>query len=594
MAGSIPREFIDDLLSRVDIVDVVGDAVQLRKAGGNFVGLCPFHNEKTGSFTVSPAKQFYHCFGCGAHGSAIGFLMEHERLTFVEAVRDLAARVGVAVPEKANNGAQTGAGPDPALYELMDEVTRFFRNQLRDHETADQAIRYLKARGLSGDIAKQFQIGYAAPGWDNLLRRFGDNPATIHQLLDVGLIIRREDGSGHYDRFRHRIMFPIRDRRGRVIGFGGRVLNNDVPKYLNSPESPIFHKGQELYGLHEALQAERHVKRLVVVEGYMDVVALAQYGIRNAVATLGTAISSAHIDRLFRTTEELVFCFDGDNAGRSAAWRALEHTLPAMREGRQARFLFLPEGEDPDTMVRKTGPTAFQNQIAAARPLTHYMLDKLTEGTDLTTAEGQARVVEKAKPLISKIPESLFKELVAEELGKRTRVPAATLGRALGFNQAAAAPARNRPRSSAPTANSAGLSPLKQALGLLLHHPQLAQHVEDISWLQGRQSKGAALLCDLLELLRRQPHLNTGAILEHWRDRDGADQLAKLATWDPVIPIEGREKQLTGALDVLRAKAEEQRLTDLMAKPFEQLNGPERAELVMQLRRRGQRPSEAE
>lgn len=593
MAGSIPREFIDDLLSRVDIVDVVGDAVRLRKAGSNFVGLCPFHNEKTGSFTVSPAKQFYHCFGCGAHGSAIGFLMEHERLTFVEAVRDLAARASVAMPEKAHSSEHVGGGPDPALYELMSEVTRFFRNQLRDHETADQAIHYLKTRGLSGDIAKQFQIGYAAPGWDNLLRRFGDNPATIQRLLDVGLIIRREDGSGHYDRFRHRIMFPIRDRRGRVIGFGGRVLNNDVPKYLNSPESPIFHKGQELYGLYEALQAERNVKRLVVVEGYMDVVALAQHGISNAVATLGTAITSAHVDRLFRTTDELVFCFDGDNAGRSAAWRALEHTLPAMREGRQARFLFLPEGEDPDTMVRKTGSTAFQDQIAAAMPLTHYMLDKLTEGSDLATAEGQARVVEKAKSLIAKIPEGLFKELVAEELGKRTRVPAATLGRALGVNRATTH-ARNPPRPLASAASNAGLSPLKQALGLLLHHPQLAQHVGDISWLQGRQSKGAALLCDLLELLRKQPHLSTGAILEHWRDRDGADQLAKLATWDPVIPIEGREKQLTGALDVLRGKAEEQRLTDLMAKPFEQLNEPERTELVTQLRRRGQRPSEVE
>ena len=586
MAGSIPREFIDDLLARVDITDVVGEHVQLRKTGGNFVGLCPFHNEKTGSFTVSPAKQFYHCFGCGAHGSAISFLMEYERLTFVEAIHDLAARIGVPVPAKNDGTPSNATGADPAFYELMGEVARFYRHQLREHDTAQQAVDYLKNRGLSGEVAKQFHIGYAAPGWDNLLRQFGTTPTTLQRLLEVGLLIKRDDGSGHYDRFRHRIMFPIRDRRGRVIGFGGRVLNNDVPKYLNSPESPIFHKGQELYGLYEALQAQRHVKRLIVVEGYMDVVALAQHGITNAVATLGTAITAAHLDRLFRTTEELVFCFDGDNAGRAAAWRALEHTLPAMREGRQARFMFLPEGEDPDTMVRKSGATELQQKLGEALPLTRYLLDKLIDDTDLSSAEGQARLVEKAKPHFAKIPDGLFKELVAQELVKRTRMSAATVERALGLKHGVVA-SDPRPRPATPPAN-AGLSPLKQAVGILLHYPELAQQVQDRTWMRDAPAKGLILLRDLLELLRAHPHLNTGAILEHWRGQEGAEQLSSLAAWDPVIPEEGRKQQLAGALDALRLRTQQHRVNELLNKPLEELSEQERVELIASLRNKRQ------
>ncbi|MEK6771534.1 MAG: DNA primase, partial [Pseudomonadota bacterium] len=351
MAGRIPREFIDELLNRVDIVEVIDARVPLKKAGKDYKACCPFHDEKTPSFTVSQTKQFYHCFGCGKNGSAIGFLMDYENLSFPEAVTDLAQRVGLTVPTEASGTAAPDSGSH-ALLDLLNEAGRFYRNQLRSHPSAGKAIDYLKGRGLSGEITQSFGIGYAPEGWDNLTKVLGKDDPTRDQLVAAGLAAKKE-GGGYYDRFRNRVIFPIHDHRGRIVGFGGRVMDpKDEPKYLNSPETALFHKGRELYGLFRARDAIKKSGRVLVVEGYMDVVALAQHGIDYAVATLGTAATRDHLDRLYRHAPEVVFCFDGDRAGREAAWRALETTLPLLHEGRQASFLFLPEGEDPDTLVR--------------------------------------------------------------------------------------------------------------------------------------------------------------------------------------------------------------------------------------------------
>ena len=364
MAGRIPQHFIDELLNRVDIVDVIDSRVPLRKAGRDFQARCPFHEEKNPSFTVSQNKQFYHCFGCGAHGSAISFLMEYEHLDFIEAIKELAHKAGIALPAIEEDPAHKAIDKD--LYGVMEEAASFYRQQLRNHADSPKAVEYLKGRGLTGQIASEFGIGYAPPGWDNLLKAIGGSAQRQTQLATTGMAIEKEPGR-YYDRFRNRIMFPIRDRRGRIIAFGGRVIDsNDTPKYLNSPESPLFHKGKELYGLYEARQALRQIDRLLVVEGYMDVVALAQHGIRYAVATLGTALTPDHIAPLFRTTQEVVFCFDGDRAGRDAAWKALDIMLPELKEGRTARFMFLPDGEDPDTLVRKIGQTAFEELVKNA------------------------------------------------------------------------------------------------------------------------------------------------------------------------------------------------------------------------------------
>ncbi len=365
MPGAIPQHFIDELLSRADIVEIIGRRVPLKKAGREFQACCPFHNEKTPSFTVSPTKQFYHCFGCGAHGSALSFMMEYDRLSFPEAVEELATSMGLEVPREAG----FAQGPDHRpLFDILERAAAYFAQQLRQHAQAAQAVEYLRGRGVSGEVAADFRLGYAPPGWDNLLQALGGGDDSRIRLLREAGLITEQDGK-RYDRLRDRIIFPIRDTRGRVVGFGGRLLGDGKPKYLNSPETPVFHKGRELYGLFEARQADANPARLLVVEGYMDVVALAQFGISNAVATLGTATTSDHLEKLYRATPELVFCFDGDRAGRDAAWKALQTALPLMREGRQARFLFLPDGDDPDSMVRRIGQEAMQAEIGDALPL---------------------------------------------------------------------------------------------------------------------------------------------------------------------------------------------------------------------------------
>ena len=421
----IPDSFIQDLLARTDLVELVNARVPLKKAGRNYTACCPFHQEKTPSFSVAPDKQFYYCFGCGATGNAVGFLMEYDRLSFPEAVEQLASRAGVEVPkEEGPRAEQSRQQRDrlQTLYDLLSRADRFYRQQLKSAPERKPAVDYLKGRGLTGDIAQRYGLGYAPPGFDNLMTGLSLDQQGIEQALLAGLLVRRDDNQRTYDKFRDRIMFPIRDSRGRTIGFGGRVLGDAKPKYLNSPETPVFHKGQELYGLWEWRQSKEKHTRLFVVEGYMDVIALAQNGIDNSVATLGTATTEEHAVKLFRQVDEVVFCFDGDNAGRRAAWRALESTLPALEDGKQARFLFLPDGEDPDTLVRKQGRETFLVMADKAPSLSTYLFDHLSEGLDLDSVDGRARLAKLALPFLQKVKGQMFSKLLRRELAALTRL----------------------------------------------------------------------------------------------------------------------------------------------------------------------------
>ncbi len=574
MAGRIPQQFIDDLMARVDIVEVIDARVPLRKAGSNYTARCPFHDEKSPSFTVSSEKQFYHCFGCGAHGTAIGFLMEYERMGFVEAVHDLAARAGMQVPQTASDSVAVDKGKD--LYELLVQASVFYRGQLREHSQARRATDYLKGRGLSSEIAAEFDIGFAPPGWDNLLRAQGGVPASQARLAEAGLLIEKE-GGGYYDRFRDRIMFPIRDARGRVIGFGGRVLGEDTPKYLNSPETPVFHKGRELYGLYEARKASRQLDRLLVVEGYMDVVALAQFGIRNAVATLGTAITRDHLERIFRVVPEVVFCFDGDRAGRDAAWRAVQNALPMMSDGRTARFMFLPEGDDPDTLIRKEGQGGFEARIENSVPLSVFFYTTLTKQADISSMDGRARLVELVRPQLSNVPEGAFKHMMMVRLAEVARMDAVALTGIVGGGKAESRAPR-RP-AAMPARQVGSRSPVRTAIERLLYKPDLALQADDARWLLELDVPGVRLLAELLELLRAQPHLKVGALLERWRDTKEGHYLATLAQWTPSVS-EGVEAEFSGALRCLREQRTEQFVESLLRKDkLEGLSTEEKSEL---------------
>lgn len=430
----IPQPFIDDLLNRIDIVDTIDKRVKLKKTGKNYAACCPFHNEKTPSFTVSQDKQFYYCFGCGASGNAIGFVMDFDKVGFIDSVEMLASSAGMQVPREEPDFKDKAPKQDfKNLYKLLEECSSYFQQQLKDHNERNRAVKYLQERGLSGQIAKAFQLGYAPKGWDNLLKKFGLTEADRKALITCGMVIEHEEEKKRYDRFRQRIMFPIVDIRGRTIGFGGRVLGEENrvgpdgkkvkgsgPKYLNSPETPVFYKGKELYGLYQARQANRELKHLLVVEGYMDVIALAQYGINNAVATLGTACGESHLKLAFKYTNTIVFCFDGDKAGRTAAKRALENSLPVMTDGYQIKFLFLPEGQDPDTLVRQIGQERFNELIQKGAPLEEFFFDALSEGLDITTMEGRARLSKLAAPLMNQLPKSVYRELMFELLAQRT------------------------------------------------------------------------------------------------------------------------------------------------------------------------------
>ena len=576
MAGKIPQQFIDELMTRIDIVDVIDARVPLKKGGRDYMACCPFHSEKTPSFTVSQTKQFYHCFGCGAHGTAIGFLMEYEHLGFVDAVQELAGRVGLTVPREALSAADDSGNNE--LYEILEQAAGYYRRQLREHSGAARAVEYLKKRGLSGEIAATFAIGYAPPGWDNVLKALGSDAQREMLLLRAGLLIDKPEG-GRYDRFRGRIMFPIHDRRGRVIGFGGRVLDDSTPKYLNSPETPVFHKGRELYGLFLARSRVRHLTRLLVVEGYMDVVALGQYDINYAVATLGTATTSDHLEQLYRATPEVVFCFDGDRAGRAAAWRALETALPILREGRQARFLFLPDGEDPDSMVRKEGKELFEARLADATPLSTFFFDELARQVDIGNVDGRARLAELAKPLLSKLPEGVFRQIMLEHLGSIVGLGTEKLAMLMG----AGSPRENRAPAQRPVRKAfqsvATKSLVQRAIALLLHQPALAQQAGDPRRLADLEVAGVPLLVKLLELQQARPHLSSGALLEHWRDSPEAEPLMKLATRPLEVPEDGMAAEFAGTLDRLGARLHDQRVEQLLSKGMNALSAEDKAEL---------------
>jgi len=565
MAGRIPRAFIDELLARTDIVEVIGSRVQLKKAGREWKACCPFHGEKTPSFTVSQQKQFYHCFGCGAHGTALTFLMEHDRLPFPEAVEDLAGRAGLEVPREG------GAGPDPRdrllddLYALTANADQHFRDALKESERAKD---YLKRRGLVGETAARYHLGYAPAGWDVVLKKFGATDAGRQALLAAGLIIERSpdqqksSGPGFYDRFRDRIMFPIRDSRGRIVGFGGRVIDQGEPKYLNSPETPLFHKGRELYGLYEARQELRNIPQLLVVEGYMDVVRLAQAGIHYAVATLGTATTPEHLNRMFRITGDIVFSFDGDRAGRQAAWRALETCLPLAKEGRQLKFLFLPEGHDPDTLVAEEGREAFEARLEGALPLSEYLVRHLAAEVDLASVDGRARLAELARPLLARIPEGVYRELLVDRLAREVRMPAPRLAELLGLGEgagrgpppgAAAGPEQRRSRP----ARSAGRGSLvSQAIARVVQHPGAAIGIPDPESLRLSGDRGLDVLAELIEMAQAEPHLSSAQLVERWRDRPEHERLAELAALPlPELEPAAVAKELAAGVARLAAEA---------------------------------------
>jgi DNA primase len=578
MAGKIPEKFIDDLLSRVDIVDVIDARVPLKKAGKDYKACCPFHEEKTPSFTVSQDKQFYHCFGCGVHGSAIGFLMDYEHMSFPEAVKDLAQRAGVTVPH-ATQDSQDKPDVTAPLLDVLSQADRFYRRMLREHPQAHEAIDYLKRRGLSGEIAADFGLGFAPDGWDNLLKAVGTTEDARTALLAAGLLVKKDAG-GYYDRFRHRVMFPIHDHRGRLIGFGGRVLDQGEPKYLNSPETQLFHKGRELYGLYRARDTLKRTGRALVVEGYMDVVALAQFGLDYAVATLGTATTRDHLERLFRYVPEVVFCFDGDRAGREAAWRALENGLPVLHEGRQVSFLFLPEGEDPDTLVRKEGSADFGARLKTATPLPDYFFQHLADQVDLNRLDGRARLVELARPHLSKLRPGVLRQLMLARLAELSRLPGTELSRLVEGDERSA-PALPRGGSRAIGGQSRP-SLVRTAIALLLQYPGLARLVVDpageLQALEGRP--GMALLMDLLRLLKDRLDLKTGSIIEHYRDSEHQQALAKLAAWEHPTLSGDVETEFRGVLEQLRREARWAETERLMSK--ERLSGltsAEKAEL---------------
>ncbi len=464
MAGLIPQSFIDDLLDRLDIVDVVDSRVKLKKSGKNYSACCPFHDEKTPSFTVSPEKQFFYCFGCGASGNALGFVMDYERLSFPEAVESLARLAGLDVPREVQTEAQQKREEEKrSIYTLLEKADQFYQQQLRHHPSKHLAVNYLKNRGLDGKTAKAYGVGFAPPGWDNLLKALALNDDDKHLLIEGGMLIHQEQEKKLYDRFRHRIMFPIRDTRGRVIGFGGRVLGDDKPKYLNSPETPVFHKGQELYGLYEARLAYRELPRLLVVEGYMDVVSLAQFGIHYGVATLGTACGPDHLDRAFKYTNEVVFCFDGDKAGRSAAHRALEASIESMADGRTVKFLFLPENEDPDTLVRQIGPEKFERMVELAVPFEDYLFDAVSDGLNIRTMEGRATFSKRAAPLLDRLPKGVFRELMFESLATRTGLNRTVLQDLVLEQQAKDTAIQTNPIKTTPEENTPSVAIPRQA-----------------------------------------------------------------------------------------------------------------------------------
>ena len=524
MSGLIPQHFINDLVSRVDIVDVLSKRIDLKKAGKEFKAVCPFHNDKNPSLTISPSKGFYHCFSCGAHGTALGFLMEYEHLSFVEAIESLASDLGLEIPyEKSSKPIKQNND----LFSMMEKLQKKFQDNLKDES---KAIKYLKERGIDGRTAKKFGIGYAKKGWRNILDEFGKNEKQINLLTSLGLIIKKSDDN-YYDRFRDRIIFPIRDARGRFIGFGGRVFNDEQPKYLNSPETSLFHKGKELYGLYECQQSMRDIDKLVLVEGYMDVIGLSQNGVEYAVASMGTATTNDHFNRLFRLTDSIFFCFDGDDAGLKAAWRALENSLIHLRDGRQIKFVFLPDGEDPDSYIKNNGTSKFEDRLDSGKDLSDFLIDKISENIDLKSIDGKARLAERAKPFISKIPDGIFKELIIEKLSASVSISSKKLTALISqMNKKESIKPKTRSFTKMMNQKSSKTQPsiIKKSIMLILNYPEAAKNIKTHDF-KDYKKPGIKILLKLIKTIQDEANINAASLIERWRDDEEGKHLAKLA-----------------------------------------------------------------
>lgn len=569
MAGRIPQHFIDDLLARTDIVDVIDSLLPLKKKGANYSACCPFHNEKTPSFTVSQDKQFYHCFGCGVSGSAIGFLMDYSHFSFVEAIEELASRAGVEVVHEQGFEPDKPKRDLTPLAQMNEKVGDFYQRQLRQHGASKIATHYLKNRGLTGEVAKTFQLGFAPPGWDNLLSSLGQNDESLNQLRELGLVVTNENNKT-YDRFRERIIFPIRNKRGQTIGFGGRVLDSGEPKYLNSPETPLYHKGREVYGLYEALKSSSKIQRIVVVEGYLDVISLYQQGITNTVAALGTAITREHVDLLFRSVSELVICMDGDSAGQKAAWRAVTNALPALRSGRQIKVLLLDEGEDPDSLIREKGSAHFEQLIEHAIPLSSYFFDYLAKLHPLTTIEGRASFMEQAKPLLDTLPAGAFAELMKKQLARLTKMEKVSAGSS--FRPQFGAQKAVRKTGAAP------LSAMRHLITLILHEPTLALKINaEEGWLQ-LNVPGMSVLNEIISLLNGQKDISPAMLLERFRGGEYEKTIRTLFAEERLIAGDLAEYEFLGAIERLKEQAKNSRYETLLAKS-QNLTDEERNEL---------------
>ncbi|ATC83590.1 MULTISPECIES: DNA primase [Pseudoalteromonas] len=557
MAGKIPRNFIDDLLARTDIVELIDSKVGLKKAGKDYQACCPFHNEKSPSFTVSQDKQFYHCFGCGANGNAISFVMEYDKLEFVDAIEELASLLNLDVPrEKGSSSApERTAAQKRSDYDLMLHTARFYQHQLKHHSNSAAVIDYVKGRGLSGETVKKFMIGYAPSEWEALCQQLGRTKEQKEQLVELKLASEKTPGR-QFDFFRDRLMFPIRDKRGRVIAFGGRVMQADQgPKYLNSPETRIFHKGFELYGLYEAKQAHKKLEHVLIVEGYMDVVALAEQGIEYAVAALGTATTSEHMHTLFRTTDKVICCYDGDRAGRDAAWRALENALPYLNDGKALHFVFLPDGEDPDSLVQQEGKTQFEQRLSQADDFTKVLFNKLSQEVDLTLDSGKAKLLSAALPLIEKIPSEFYQENILEQLG-----------RLIGRTREQLNSRLKTPKQQHAVERKFKITPMRQAIGILIQHPQLAKSVPHLPELAQMNIAGIGLLLRLQERALQKDNANTAVLLESFRDSEDYEPLVKLATWQHQISDERLETVFQNTFKFIEDQCLNYRLETLLIK----------------------------
>ena len=523
MAGKIPQNFINDLIDRTDIVDIIDSYVPLKKTGKNHKACCPFHDEKTPSFSVNQDKQFYYCFGCSASGTAITFLMEHLRMDFVEAVEDLASRAGMEVPRESGSSFDQ-TNQSAKLYSLMESATKYYSNQLENNK--NNILNYLKKRNINEETAIEFELGFAPPGWDNLIKNLGKSKELIKDLVDIGAIIKNDRGS-YYDRFRDRLMFPIRDQRGRFIGFGGRVLNNETPKYLNSPETRIFQKGRELYGLFQARKSTKDLSELYIVEGYMDVIALAQFGIKNVVATLGTAATIDHLEKMFRITNKLIFCFDGDKAGKRAAWRALENSLSFLKNSKQVYFIFLPSKEDPDSFVRKNGKDAFINPTMLT-PLSEFLFNSIGDNINLEVLEGRSEMINKTLPFLAKLPHGPYKDIVIKELSKLTRYEIDDIQKQLSISNKNDLVEKKVIRSG--KEKNKGIEKARWLIRCLLHQPSLALDIKSTSSLLALNSAGINFLCELIELIKKTPNITVARIIENYRNTKFETRLCELAS----------------------------------------------------------------